>query len=103
MTFEEAGACGINKRKFEISMSADECALFGQFLKWYGAQGHNADSLAIAWGDGDDDERVVEDSEDFFAPMFKTLDAICDDIPDDVDFKPLVEEMTDEMAAYFEA
>ena len=104
MNFEEAGACGINKRKFEITMSDEERAQFEDFLKWFKAQGRDAASMSIPWeAEKKDSESVAEASEDLFQPMFKTLDTVCDDIPDDADYKPLIEEMADGMAAYFES
>ena len=103
MNFEEAGACGINKRKFEITMSDDERGQFEAFLKWFGGQGKDAAALAIPWNaeKNADGDNVSEQSEDLFNPMFKTLDTVCDDIPDETDYKPLIEEMADNMAAYF--
>jgi len=105
MNFEETAACGINKRKFEISMSDEEVEQYQAFLDWLKESGNDASTLTIAWGEekNDDGESVAEDTEDFYGPMFKTLDTVCDDIPDDADFKPFVEEITDEMAAYFES
>ena len=105
MNFEESGACGINKRQFEVSMTAEEVEQYTAFLDWAKDNGQDLEVLTIQWNDEDEDadERTIEKSEDLFNPMFKILDSICDDIPDDAEFKPLVEEMTDNMAAYFES
>lgn len=105
MNFEEAGACGINKRKFEITMNDEERAQFDKFLGWAKEQQEDAAALTIAWGDDKNanGDNVSEQSEDLFKPIFQKLDTICDDIPDEAEYKPLIEEMTDEMAAYFEA
>lgn len=104
MNFEEAGACGINKRRFEISMTDDEKSQYDAFLEWMKGAGNSPDGLSIPWEDEKkNDEFITEQSEDLFIPMFKTLDTVCDDIPDDAEFKPVVEELTDEMAAYFES
>jgi hypothetical protein len=104
MNFEEAGACGINKRKFEITMSDLESRQYAAFVEWLKGQGQDVAGAVIPWKeDAEGDERLAEESEDFFGPLFKRLDGLCDDIPDEADFKPLVEEMTDEMAAYFES
>ena len=104
MNFEETGACGINKRKYEISMSDEEYTQYEAFIDWRQGQGKDTTTVTIAWDDerNADEERVAETSEDFYKPMFRTLDSLCDDIPDETEFKPLIEEITDEMAAYFE-